>query len=144
MNLSRLAMAAVIAWIVDSIYGYCVYGVGLASEFAKYPGVFRPMDVVNGNLPLMFVGSLLAFFALAYIFAKGREGGSGIAEGLRFGFVIAVFMFGMVSLGNYAVMNIGRKIAVEMAVAGFVESLIAGLVLGLVYKPATLAKATRA
>ena len=143
MNMSRLAMAAVAAWIVDSVYGYCVYGVGLASEFARYPGVFRPMDAVNGNLLLMFAGSLLGFFALAYIFAKGHEGGNGLAEGLRFGFVLAVFEFGMISIGNYAVMNIGRKIAVEMAVAGFVEGLLAGAVLGLVYKPAA-ARAMRA
>ncbi len=144
MNWSRLALAAVAAWIVDSVYGFAVYAKALESEFARFPGVFRPMDVVNGNLPLMFAGSLLAFFALAYIFAKGHEGGNGLAEGLRFGFVLAVFEFGAISIGNYGVMNIGRKIAVETAVAGFVEALISGAVLGLVYQPAALAKTMRA
>jgi hypothetical protein len=99
---------------------------------------------MNGNLPLMFAGSLLAFFALAYIFAKGNEGGNGLAEGLRFGFVIAVFEFGAMSIGNYTVLNVGRKIAVEWAVAGFVEALISGAVMGLVYKPALVAKTVRA
>lgn len=143
MNVSRVALAAVAAWIVDAVYGFCVYGKALESEFARYGDVFRPMAEVNGNLPLMFAGSLLAFFALAYIFAKGHEGGNGLAEGLRFGFVIAVFEFGAISIGNYAVMKIGRKIAVEMAVAGFVEAIIMGVVMGLVYKPAPLAKTVR-
>jgi hypothetical protein len=136
MNMSRLALAAVAAWIVDSIYGYCVYGQALMGEFASYPGVFRSMEAVNGKLPLMFAGSLLGFFALAYIFAKGHEGGNGLAEGLRFGVVLAIFEFGMISIGNYAVMNIGRKLAVEMAIAGFVEGVLSGVVLGLVYRPA--------
>jgi len=144
MNVSRVALAAVAAWIVDAVYGFCVYGKALESEFARYPDVFRPTDVMNGNLPLMFAGSLLAFFALAYIFAKGHEGGNGLAEGLRFGFVVAVFEFGAMSIGNYAVLNVGRKIAVEWAVAGFVEALISGVVMGLVYKPALVAKTVRA
>jgi len=142
MNMSRLAMAAVAAWIVDSVYGFLVYGQALMGEFGKYPGVYRPMEAVNAQLPLMFAGSLLAFFALAYIFAKGHEGGSGIAEGIRFGFVLAVFELGMFSIGNYAVLNIGRKIAAEAACAGFAEGILTGVVLGLVYKPAP--KAARA
>ena len=142
MNWSRLALAAVVAWVVDAVYGYCVYGVALIGELARYPGVFRPMDAVNAQLPLMFAGSLIGFFALAYIFAKGHEGGSGIAEGLRFGFVIAVFEFGLISVGNYAVLNIGRRIAAEMAVAGFAEAILSGVVLGLVYTP--VARAVRA
>ena len=144
MNVSRVVLAAVGAWIVDAVYGFCVYGKALESEFARYPDVFRPTDVMNGNLPLMFAGSLLAFFALAYIFAKGHEGGNGLAEGLRFGFVVAVFEFGAMSIGNYAVLNVGRKIAVEWAVTGFVEALISGVVMGLVYKPALVAKTVRA
>ena len=126
MNLSRLALAAVAAWIVDSIYGFCVYGESARKRIRQIPGRLPAHGRRERQSPLMFVGSLLAFFALAYIFAKGHEGGNGLAEGLRFGFVIAVFEFGAMSIGNYAVMNIGRKIAVEMAVAGFVEALIAG------------------
>src|SRR5206468_7688868 len=112
----------------------------LESEFNRYPGVFRSTQTVMGNMPLMFAGLLIAFFALAYIFAKGHEGGNGVAEGVRFGIVLGVFMFGMISIGNYCVLNIGRKIAVEMAVAGFVEAIVIGAVLGAVYQPVPRAK----
>ena len=37
---------------------------------------------------------------------------------------------------NWAVLNIGRSLAVSMAAAGFVEWIVVGLVIGLVYKPA--------
>jgi hypothetical protein len=140
MNMSRVAAAAVVAWIVDGLYGFVVYGQALQSEFNRYPGVFRSTETVMGKMPLMFAGMLIAFFALAYIFAKGHEGGNGLAEGVRFGIVFGLVMFGLISVGNYCVLNIGRKIAVEMAVAGFVEAVVIGAVLGLVYQPAPRAK----
>jgi hypothetical protein len=136
MNMSRLALAAVVAWIVDGVYGFLVYGIALQSEFAKFPGVFRPMEVVNGNLPLMFAGSLIGMFAAAYIFAKGYEGRGGIQEGLRFGVLVAVFLIGYVLVGNYVIMNIGRRISAYMAVAGLVEWIVVGITLGLMYQPA--------
>ena len=78
MNYGRLALAAVVATVVDSVYGF-LSGTLLASEFDRYPYVFRPPEVGPSYLPLMFVGILLAMFAAAYIYAKGYEGGAGVA-----------------------------------------------------------------
>jgi uncharacterized protein DUF1761 len=135
MNYRSLAIAAVVAWIVDSIYGFLVFGLALKSEFERYPAVFRSFDAVNSMLPLMFGASLVAMFLLAYIFAKGHEGGPGLQEGLRFGVVFGLFMFFSMSISTYVIYNIGRKLAVETACAGFVETLLMGVVLGLMYRP---------
>lgn len=141
MNLTRVALAAVVAWIADGVYGYAVYGTAMAGQFAQFPGVFRSMEEVSANLPLMFAGSLIAMFAVACIYAKGYEGGSGAAEGLRFGLLMGVFLVGYVLVGNYATLNIGRRISAYMAVAGMVEWIVVGVSLGLVYKPAARAAA---
>jgi len=137
MSLRRIAVPALVAWLVDSIYGYVVFGVMLDSEFALYrPTVFRSTEAMNSMLPLMFVSSLIGFFAIAYIFAKGHDGGSGVKEGFWFGVVIgSVFTF-LVSVPTYVLYNIGQGLAGKMIIAGFVEMLIDGVVLGLVYKPA--------
>jgi hypothetical protein len=136
MNYGRVALAAIVAWIVDSVYGFLVFGLALQGEFARYPAVFRPFEDVSGMLPLMFGGSLLGFFALAYIFAKGHEGGSGLQEGLRFGIVLAIFELGAFSISSYVIYRYGRKLAVEEAIAGFVEAIIVGILFGLTYRPA--------
>jgi membrane protease YdiL (CAAX protease family) len=136
MSYTRLALAAVVATVVDMIYGFAVYGTALANEFGRYPGVFRHMDEINTKMPFLIVGTLVAMFAVAYIYAKGYEGGSGIQEGLRFGALIGVFAVGYIAVGNYVVMNIGRRLAVSMAVAGFVEWVVVGMALGVMYKPA--------
>ena len=136
MNYARLVLAAVAATVFDSLYGFLVYGMLMVPEFERYPGVFRSADAGMGFLPLMFAGLLIAILAAAMIYAKGYEGGSGLAEGARFGLLLAVFVvFAFVAV-NYATLNIGRKLAVMTAAAGFVEWLLIGTIIGLVYKPA--------
>ncbi len=136
MNYTRVALAAVVAWVVDSVYGFLVFGMALSSEFARYPSVFRSFDAVNALLPLLFGASLIGMIALSYIYAKGYEGGPGLQEGLRFGIVFGIFELFAISIPNYVVYNYGRKLAVETAVAAFVEAVIIGILLGLMYKPA--------
>ena len=134
MNFGRVVAAGVAATVWDAIYGFCVYGVLLAPEFEKYPNVYRSAEVGQSYLPLMFAGVLVAMIAAAFIYAKGYEGGSGISEGARFGFLLAVFVNCVFVGVNYATLNINKKITVMLAAAGFLEWLVAGTVIGLVYK----------
>src|SRR5215467_4545372 len=94
MNYGRLALAAVAATVVDAVYGFLAYGTILTAEFGHYPGVYRSADTGPAYLPLMFVGILVAMFAVAYIYAKGYEGGTGFQEGLRFGVLVGIFVAG--------------------------------------------------
>jgi len=135
MNYGRLALAAVAAWIVDAVYGFIVYGNVLTTDFARYPGVFRPQDAQGPFMPVLFAGILLAMFAAAYIYAKGYEGGSGTQEGMRFGVLIGLLVFGYHGLVSYAVMNLGRRVGAELAIASLVEWTLAGIVIGFVYRP---------
>jgi len=139
MSYGRLALTAVVATVVDFIYGYAVYGTLLTSEFARYPNLFRPAEAQVSFLPMMFVGFLIGMLAIVWMYAKGYEGGNGIQEGMRFGFLVAVFMIAYVVAGNYAVMNIGRRISAYLALAALVEWLIVGMTIGAVYRPASTA-----
>jgi hypothetical protein len=138
MNYARLAAAAAAAWIVDGLYGFLVYGNLMADEFAKYPGVFRPLEAMNAKMPFLFAGLLITMVVATYIYAKGYEGGAGFPEGARFGALIGLFMAGL-SLGNYSVFNIGSRLAGSMIAAALVEWIIVGSVIGLVYRPAPAA-----
>ncbi len=143
MSTRRIALAAFVAWLVDSVYGFVVFGVMLQGEFGRYPNVFRSMEAVNTMLPQMLAASLLAFLAVAYIFAKGHDGGPGLKEGFRFGVVFGAYGLFGISIPSYVIYNIGRKLALETAFCAFIEMLLAGIVLGLVYKPAPGAKAAQ-
>jgi hypothetical protein len=145
MNSKRAALAVLAAWIVDGVYGFIVYGNFMKDEFAKYPGVFRPMD--GGQMtfmPYLFLGTLIAIAAATYMYTKGYEGGSGLAEGARFGAAVGILVGGFGTIIGYATMNLGRRFTGAMFLAGVVEWIIAGIVIGLVYKPLPGAKTTRA
>jgi len=136
MNYGRLAGAAVAATVTDAVYGFLVYGTLLKSEFERYPNVYRPADAGAAYLPYMFLGILVAMFAVTYIYAKGYEGGGGVAEGARFGVVLGIFASAFFAGVSYGTLNIGRKLTLFMACAGLVEWTINGIVIGLVYKGA--------
>jgi len=136
MNYGRLALAAILGTVADMIYGFVVYGMLLTGQFGQYPGVYRPADDMS-HMPVLIAGAFVAVLAATFIYSKGYEGRSGVEEGLRFGAVIGLFCVGYAAMVNYAVLNIGRRLAVGLAAAGFVEWLVVGLVIGLVYKPAT-------
>lgn len=135
MNVGRLALAAVVATIVDAVYGFLVYGTLLHSQFAGLPGVYRQDDVAPGYMPLLFCGTFLAMLAASYIYTKGYEGGTAVKEGIGFGIVIGLFAVGYASIVNFAVLNIDARNGVAMAVAAFVEWIVAGMVIALVYTP---------
>jgi len=144
MDYKRIALAAVVAWVVDTAYGMIAWMWLMGSEFAKYPAVFRPQATMNANLPLMFAGGLLGMFALAYIYAKGYEGGSGVQEGFRFGVLLALFTFGMVSIGIYGSFNIGKRLAMMASTVSFIEMILVGVVIGALYRPAAKPLTSRA
>ena len=144
MNYGRLALAAVAATIADAAYGFLVYGTLLTSEFGQYPGVYRPNDVGAAYLPLMFVGILIAMFAVVFIYAKGYEGGKGAGEGARFGVCFGIFAAAFYASVNYATLNIGRRLAAGLAAAGIVEWIVVGVVIGLVYRSTAASKSRSA
>jgi hypothetical protein len=139
MNYGRLALAAVVGLVVDVVYGFLVYGTLLAGEFGKYPAVYRSAETGPAYLPLMFAGLFIAILVAAMMYAKGYEGGGGASEGLRFGVLLGVFVAFTFASVNYAVLNIGRRLAAYTAVAGLIEWTLIGVAIGLVYKPAQTA-----
>jgi hypothetical protein len=134
MNMTRLALAAVAATLVDAVYGFVVYGNLLAARFAAFPAVFRSTKTGVAYLPVMFACIFVGMIAVAYIYAKGYEGRSGLQEGLRFGLLLAIFNAGYFIGTNYGILNISGQLAGFMALAGLGEWLLVGGVIGLVYK----------
>jgi len=134
MNYGRLAAAAIAATVVDGVYGFVVWGKILNGEFGRYPAIYRDGGDVSG-FPLMFAAIFVAMWFATVVYAKGYEGGSGLAEGLKFGAILAVVVAGYFAGANFGTMRIGRKMAMTYGAGTFVEWLIAGAIIGLVYKP---------
>jgi hypothetical protein len=79
---------------------------------------------------------LVAMVALAVIYAMLYRGGSGVAEGARFGALIGVFAICAFVIHNYVNLNIGAALTAQQSVAYSVEWVVTGIVIGLIYRPA--------
>jgi len=71
---------------------------------------------------------LVGMVVLAVLYAMLYQGGSGTAEGARFGTLIGIFSVCAFVILNYVNLNIGHKLTMQPSVVSFVEWLVVGLV----------------
>ncbi len=135
MNYLRIFLAALGAFVAYFVLGGLTFAVSsLGDEFRKYPAVYRSQDGIKSVMPFGMAAMFVAILALAVIYAMLYQGGSGIAEGARFGALIGVYSVGSFVVHNYVNLNIGVKLTVQQAIAYFVEWVVVGIVFGLIYR----------
>ena len=138
MNFTRIALAAIGAFVAYFVLGGLSFAAlpWLKNEFLKYPAVYRSQEGIKSVMPAGMAAMFLAMLVLAVIYGMLYQGGSGFAEGARFGTLIGVFAVCAFVVHNYVNLNIGLKLTLEQAAAYFVEWTVVGIVIGLIYKPA--------
>ena len=142
MNFARIAAAAVVAWIVSIGIGFVVNDVLLVGLIDSNAAAMRPDADVLANLPVGFAALLVGFFAFAYMYAKGYEGGSGVVEGIRFGVLTALVVCGFGIVWIWVTFPITWQLGASMLVDSVVELAVYGAIVGAIYKP--LPRAARA
>ena|SRR2546425_4210865 len=135
MNYRRIVIAALAATVVYYVYGFLVEGLLIRKDFSPYSAVYRSADTVMGYMPLGFACTLIATFVIAIIYANGP----GAAEGFRFGVLVGIFVLCTFVEANYVTLNIGRKLALELAASTLVQWTTVCVVIGAIYKPALAA-----
>jgi hypothetical protein len=137
MNISRIAFAALGAFVAYMVSGGLSFllAPSLAEEFRKYPAIYRTPDAMKSVMPGGMAAMLVAMVVLAVLYAMLYQGGSGIAEGARFGALIGVFAVCAFVVHNHVNLNIGWKLTVQQGVAYLIEWTVSGIVIGLIYRP---------
>ncbi|MGA2901075.1 MAG: hypothetical protein ABSF40_12670 [Candidatus Acidiferrales bacterium] len=141
MNITRIVLAALGAFVAYFVLGGLSFVLipSLKTEFLKYPLVYRSQDSMKSVIPVGMAAMLVAMVAmvaLAVIYAMLYRGGSGVAEGARFGALIGVFAICAFVIHNYVNLNIGAALTAQQSVAYSVEWVVTGIVIGLIYRPA--------
>jgi hypothetical protein len=137
MNYARIALAAVCAFLAYFVIGGLSFALmpSLRNEFLKYPAVYRSQEAMKSVMPGGMAAMFVAMVVLAVIYAMLYHGGSGLAEGARFGALIGVFAICSFVIHNYVNLNIAVKLTFQQSVAYFIEWLVVGMVIGLIYRP---------
>jgi hypothetical protein len=138
MNFTRLGLAALGGFVAYFVLGGLTFAVSsFKNEFLKYPAVYRSQDGIKAVMPIGMVAMFVAMLVLALLYAMLYRGGSGLAEGARFGALIGLFAVCAFVIHNYVNLNISAALTLQQAIAYFVEWVVTGIVIGAIYKPLT-------
>jgi hypothetical protein len=137
MNFGRIALAALGGLAVYFVLGFLMFAVlpTMKSEFAKYPAVFRPPEAMKSVMPLGMGAIVVEMVVLAVLYAMTYRGASGVAAGAAFGALIGVFAVCSFVVHNYVNLNIGLTLTIQQGAAYFIQWLVTGIVMGLIYRP---------
>lgn len=132
MNKKRFAFAAIAAFVAIFVTDFLIHNVMLSEHYAASMQLWRPMEEMNAVFPIMLLAQLLIGIALAWIFTYGYQN-KGIMEGVRFGALI-----GILNIANtlvwYVVIPLPTGLMWAWLITGFIQSIVIGVVISLVYK----------
>lgn len=137
MNLARLALAALGGTVAYFAYGFLMFFLapGLIKEAHKYPAVYRSKEEMNKVMPIGLVATLVSILVAAVLFAMIHPAGGGVSDGARFGVLVGIFVVCGFVLHNYVNLQIGLKLVMGQAMAYFLQWVIVGIAIGVIYKP---------
>ena len=135
MNFPRVALAAIVAWIVYLGVSFLVHGLLLSELYQQHAAHTRPEDAQMAILPIGLGLALVGFFAFSYAYAKGYEGGSGVQEGLRFGVLVGLMLCTFAATFQYMVWPVSTSLLIAWLLDYVLEFALYGMVVGLIYRP---------
>ncbi|HET7152392.1 MAG TPA: hypothetical protein VFJ29_01400 [Candidatus Kapabacteria bacterium] len=137
MNFLHILLAAVVAFVAYMGLGGIFFAAlpTMRNEFMKYPAVYRDQAGIKKVMPIGMIFMFISMLALSIIYAMVYREGYGIAEGAHFGGLIGIFVVGAFVVHNYVNLKIGGKLTVQQSIAYFLEWLVVGIVISLIYKP---------
>ena len=134
-------VATIVSYILLTTMEVLVHGALLVSRYAELGSHWLPEPVMRSRAWLMWIGYLIFAMLFPYIYTRGYRGGSGPAEGLLYGLWIGLLIFLPRTLLNLSTLSIDGVIMGTWGVAGLIESMIVGVVVGSIYRPKEVAEA---
>ena len=137
MNYTRIVLAFLGATVAYFVFGFAMFAAlpAMKTEFAKYPNVYRPHDSMMKVMPFGMVAILISIAVLAVFYAKMYPAGGGIVSGVYIGALIGIFSVCTFVIHNYVNLNIGLTLTLYQGISYFIQWVIVGAAIGLIYKP---------
>jgi archaellum biogenesis protein FlaJ (TadC family) len=137
VNYARIALAFLGASVAYFVSGFIMFAAlpAMKSEFMKYPNVYRSHDSMMKLMPYSMVTILISIFVVAVLYAKLYPAGGNITSGVYLGVLIGIFSVCTFVIHDYVTLNIGLTLALYQGITYFIQWVIAGAAIGLIYKP---------
>jgi len=137
VNYAYVAVASLGATVAYFAFGFAMFAAlpTMKVEFMKYPNVYRPQDKIMKVMPYGMVAILISIVVVAVLYAKIYPAGGGIVPGVCLGALIGIFSVCTFVIHNYVNLNIGLTLTLYQGITYFIQWVIVGAVIGLIYRP---------
>ena len=138
MNFAHIALASLGATVAYFAFGFAMFAAlpAMKTEFMKYPNVYRSQESMMKVMPFGMVAILISIVVVAVLYAGMYPAGGGIVSGVYLGALIGIFSVCTFVIHNYVNLNIGVALTIYQGIAYFIQWVIVGAMIGLIYKPA--------
>ena len=129
----KILLGGIAIFVAWEVLDFLIHGVILGSTYATLPNMFRAQaDMKMGLMAVVVLIAALAFAAAYGWFVSPKSLATGVKYGLLVGFGGGVSM----GYGSYAAMPVPYVMALAWFLGSWVEFTVAGLLAGLIIKPA--------
>jgi hypothetical protein len=129
--MKKVLLGFIVVLVLMEIASFIVEGLILGPTYESLKNLWRP-DMQSKMWIFHLVMIFQAFF-FSFIFSKGYEG-KGIAEGVRYGLYIGIWMSVGAAYATYAMIAIPYSLALQWFIYGVIEYVIFGIALALVFR----------
>ena len=99
MSMKKMVLANIVVLVLTAVGTFLIHGMLLREAYGKFPNLLRTLNDSNDHVMFLMVGFLFFTLAFVWIYAQMKQGGSWIADGLKY--AIAVWLIASVS--RYAI-----------------------------------------
>ncbi|MGH9712894.1 MAG: hypothetical protein ACRD5M_06295 [Candidatus Acidiferrales bacterium] len=132
--MKKIVLAAVATFVVLMATNYLIHQIWLMPDYNAIPLSHRSAYGIQHRFWAMIVGQIFFSVMFAYIYTRGAEKKPWVAQGIRYGILMACLTVAPTSLSEYVVYIIPYRLAIKWMVAGGIQMILAGLVVAAICK----------
>ena len=134
MNTKRFVIACVVVFLFVFLYDWGLHGVVLKNAYMDSAQLWRDKDGFNSHFPVLLLGQLLVSVMFCVIYALRRGTDAGPGQGAGYGFLVGLLLASG-PLVAFATQPLPSKVVGGWIVGGIILWIIAGAILGAIYRP---------
>ena len=136
MRLRQYLLAWISAFAVIVVGDTLIHRIWLGPFYHATAAWWRPAEEMHSVVHLLLLSQLTLAIALTFIYAKGYEPRNGtLWQGFRFGVLMGVLLAVPQNLMNAFVYPYPPTLIINWMLGTLLEVTVAGMVIGLLYKP---------
>ncbi len=124
----KFIVSVVVIFVLTVFISYIVHGALLGQDYMKLTNLTRPQQQMGSYYPFLLLAQLLFSIGFVWIYQKGRENKPFLAQGVRYGIVIAILTTLPTYLIYYAIYPLPDALVVKQIIFDTIAVVVLGIV----------------